>query len=44
MRNMVSPVTPFPSVKRMGAVEAEAETEAAGLALGEMDARVLAEG
>jgi hypothetical protein len=44
MRNMVSPLTPFPSVKRTGAVEAE--TEAAGLALGETetDARVVGEG
>ena len=39
---MVPPVTPFPSVYSTGAVEAE--TVAAGLALGETDALAVAEG
>jgi hypothetical protein len=44
MRNIVPPVAPFPSVYSTGAVDAEAETEAAGLALGETDARADGEG
>jgi hypothetical protein len=40
---MVPPLTPFPNVNSTGAVEAATEAEAAGLALGETDARTLAE-
>src|SRR5712692_10208128 len=42
MRNMAPPPTPLPSAKSTGAEDAEGGAE--GLALGEMDARVLGEG